>query len=362
MFIINYIYKDDVMKANSIIKKSLLSSIFFVILVVIVFYFIFKETTFKDVILIFQKSNKTFIFFGILCMFFYNLLEGLNIKIVLNSLGNKIKLSKCYKYAVGAFFTASITPSSSGGDPMAFYLMTKDKIPVSHSAIALFTKLMVYQFVMIILASISFFTSYNQITTTLGNFKYLVFLGLFLNILVFTLYFLIVFFKQIIIFIVEIIGKVLNKFHYKKTSELQKKINLQIEEYSKSATILKTNKKIILKCIVTTLIQIVLFFSIPYFVYLALGYQDTSIFKFITTQAVLNITVSSLPFPGAVGISEAIFMKLYKNLFNPNVLGSAMFITRFINFYLFVIYTGILLAIFIIKDNLKKAKERVKSV
>ena len=39
-----------------------------------------------------------------------------------------------------------------------------------------------------------------------------------------------------------------------------------------------------------------------------------------------------------------------------------MFITRFINFYLFVIYTGILLAIFIIKDNLKKAKERVKSV
>ena len=101
MFIINvYIYKDDVMKANSIIKKSLLSSIFFVILVVIVFYFIFKETTFKDVILIFQKSNKLFIFLGILCMFFYNLLEGLNLKIVLNSLGNKIKLSKCYKYAV----------------------------------------------------------------------------------------------------------------------------------------------------------------------------------------------------------------------------------------------------------------------
>ena len=111
-----------------------------------------------------------------------------------------------------------------------------------------------------------------------------------------------------------------------------------------------------------TLIQIVLIFAIPYFVYLALGYRDTSILKFVATQAVLHVTVSSLPFPGAVGISEAIFMKLYKNLFNPNVLGSAMLITRFINFYLFVIYTGILLAIFIIKDNLKKAKERVKSV
>ena len=95
----------------------------------------------------------------------------------------------------------------------------------------------------------------------------------------------------------------------------------------------------------TTLTFIVLVFSIPYFVYLALGYQDTSIFKFITTQAVLNITVSSLPFPGAVGISEAIFMKLYKNLFNPNVLGSAMFITRFINFYLFVIISGIVVMI-----------------
>ena len=350
------------MKSNSIIKKSLLSSIFFILLVIIVFYFIFKETTFKDVVLIFQESNKLFIFFGILCMFLYNFLEGVNIKIVLKALGNKIKITKCYKYAVGSFFTASITPSSSGGDPMAFYLMTKDKIPVSHSAMALFTKLMVYQFVMIVLASISFFTSYNQITTTLGNFKYLVFLGLFLNTLVFSLYFLIVFFKQIIIFIVELIGKVLNKFHYKKTEKLQKKINLQIEEYSKSATILKTNKKILLKCILTTLIQIVLIFAIPYFVYLALGYRDTSILKFVATQAVLHVTVSSLPFPGAVGISEAIFMKLYKNLFNPNVLGSAMLITRFINFYLFVIYTGILLAIFITKDNLKKAKEKVKAV
>ena len=363
MFIINiYIYKDDVMKSNSIIKKSLLSSIFFVILVIIVFYFIFRETAFKDVILIFQKSNKLFIFLGIFCMFMYNVLEGVNIKIVLSSLGNKVKFTKCYKYAVGAFFTASITPSSSGGDPMAFYLMTKDKMPVSHSAITLFTKLLVYQFVMIVLASISFISSYNYVISSLGKFKYLVFLGLFLNILVCSLYFLIVFFKQIITFLVELLCKILNKFHYKKTAILQEKINLQIEEYSKSAYVLKTNKKIIIKCILTTFIQITLLFLIPYFVYLSLGYQDTSIFKFISMQAVLNITVSALPFPGAVGISEAIFIKLYKNLFNPNVLGSAMFITRFINFYLFVIYTGILLAIFITKDNLKKAKEKVKSV
>ena len=119
---------------------------------------------------------------------------------------------------------------------------------------------------------------------------------------------------------------------------------------------MKTNKQIFIKTILTTLIQIILSFTIPYLVYLAFDLEGASLFKFITTQAILYVSVSALPFPGAVGISEAVFMKLYKTLFNPAILGSAMFITRFINFYLFVIITGILLAIFITHDNFKKTK------
>lgn len=357
MFII--ILKDDVMKTNNILKKSLLSSMFFVILVVIVFYFVFKDLAFKDVLILFKNSNKLYLIIAVLCMASYSFLEGVNVKIILKSLGNKIKYSACYKYAVGSFFTASITPSSSGGDPMALFLMARDKIPVSHSAITLLTKLMCYQIVVLSLSLISFITTYKQTINLLGNMKFLVFLGLFLNSLVFSLYFLAIFFKQIMVFLVDLLCKLLYKLHFKKAKRLEEKIHIQIEEYSSAALILKNNKKIVLKVVLVTLVQIIIFYSIPYFVYLALGYHETSILKFITTQAILYVAVSALPFPGAVGISEAVFMKLYKTLFNPLVLGSAMFITRFINFYLFVIITGLLLAIFITKDNFKKVKSEL---
>ena len=199
------------MKTNNVLKKSLLSSVLFIILVVIVFYFIFKDLAFKDILFLIRKANKFYLLLGVLVMFSYNILEALNLKIILTSLGDKPRFINCYKYAIGSFFTASITPSSSGGDPMALYLMSKDKLPVSHSAITLLTKLLVYQMVIIILATISFIISFKQIVALLGNMKFLVFLGLTLNILVFTLYFLAIFFKQILIYLVEILFKLLNK-------------------------------------------------------------------------------------------------------------------------------------------------------
>ncbi len=346
------------MKEDNVIKKSILSILVFIIFVIIAFYFIFKDTSLKEVVENFTNSNKLYIILAIFCMFLYNVFEALNLKVILSFLKNKVKLRNCYKYAIGAFFAASITPSSSGGDPMAFYLMSKDKIHVSHAVITLLIKLLIYQLVVIILSVLSFIISYREIVPVLGNMKYLTYLGITLNCLVFCLYFLLIFQKKIIVFFIELFCKLLNKLHYKKTAILKIKINNQLDEYSNAIAILKNNKIMFLKIIFITLIQMLFYFSIPYLVYLALGYNENSLFHFISIQAILYATVSSLPFPGAVGISETVFMKLYQKLFNLAILGSAMFITRFINFYLFVIYTGTLLLFFITKDYIAKNRKR----
>ena len=96
------------MKTNNVLKKSLLSSVLFIILVVIVFYFIFKDLAFKDILFLIRKANKFYLLLGVLVMFSYNILEALNLKIILTSLGDKPRFINCYKYAIGSFFTASI--------------------------------------------------------------------------------------------------------------------------------------------------------------------------------------------------------------------------------------------------------------
>ena len=71
--------------------------------------------------------------------------------------------------------------------------------------------------------------------------------------------------------------------------------------------LLKRNKKILFKIILTTIVQIVLYHSIPYIIYLSFGLNEANFLQFLSLQAVLYISVSSIPLPGAVGASEIRF-------------------------------------------------------
>ncbi len=63
--------------------------------------------------------------------------------------------------------------------------------------------------------------------------------------------------------------------------------------------------------------------------------------EIISILAILFLTVSSIPLPGAVGISEAIFLGIYETVFSKQVLSSAMLLKRGMNFYLFVLIAGV---------------------
>lgn len=339
---------------NNIIKRSIISIIIFILFVILVFYFIFKENDLRKLYIILKSSQKIYLLLAFFCMACFSICEALNLKTTLKLLGDNVSFLNAYKYALSGFFVSSITPSSSGGDPMQLYLMTKDSIQVSHGVITLLVKLLVFQFVSILISLIGFLTSYNFFQASLGSIRYLIYLGMFLNFLVFSLYFSIIFCKPIITFLVKLLEKSLKKLHYKKREQLILKLSSQVEEYSKAVSFLKEHKLFFLKIILITAIQMLLYYSVPYFVYLSFGDASYSIFKFISIQSVLFISVSSLPFPGAVGISEAAFMHLYKKIYKPVILGSAMVITRFINFYIFILYSGLVLAIVLLKGNLKK--------
>ena len=56
-------------------------------------------------------------------------------------------------------------------------------------------------------------------------------------------------------------------------------------------------------------------------------------------------TVSGIPLPGAVGVSEGGFLGIFKNVFTTSTLNSAMILNRGVSFYLFVLISAILVII-----------------
>ena len=122
------------------------------------------------------------------------------------------------------------------------------------------------------------------------------------------------------------------KFFEKKKAKLEE----AVAEYEKSAVYIKQHKMEFVKAVGRVFIQIFIYHSIPYFVYKAFGLSEMNFLQLFSMQAVLYTTVSGIPLPGSIGVSESLFLKLFGSAFGA-VLSGAMLLYRFVSFYLYII-------------------------
>ncbi len=154
--------------------------------------------------------------------------------------------------------------------------------------------------------------------------------------------------------IVKIITKLLSLIHYKKIDAFTEKAQKQIEEYHNCSLYIKKNKFLLLKTILTTIVELIAYHCIPFCIYLAFGLGKYNVASFLTMSAILYTSVAFIPLPGAMGASEGSFIILYKMFFPAYLLSSSMLISRAVSYYLFVIITGLMILGYIIKTKIIK--------
>ena len=80
---------------------------------------------------------------------------------------------------------------------------------------------------------------------------------------------------------------------------------------------------------------------------------------FIMLQAILHNSSSSIPLPGAVGITETVFLLIYGYIYtSADLLQSALIVNRLIMFYIYVIISLIVYLITIFKSDSKKSVDK----
>ena len=120
------------------------------------------------------------------------------------------------------------------------------------------------------------------------------------------------------------------------------------------ADYIKNNKVLIIRTLLTTLVQFTAYYSITYWTYRALGFSEHNILEIITMQSVLFATVSGIPSPGAVGVTEGAFIEIFKNVYPESVMSSAVLLNRGINFYFLVIVSGVVTVVNHLRCERKK--------
>ena len=329
-------------------KKIFINLLIFILLIIFTFSLVLKDQDVTEILKISATVKKQYILIAMFAMGVFVACESINRGRILKELGEKSKFISNVRYTLIGFFFSAITPAASGGQPMEIYYMHKDNISVAHSTLALLMQLCSIQIVTITVGIISAVLHFEVLKSGL---IYLLILGIILNSSALMLLIIAIFSKKLSEGLIKFVVKILKFFKIRNIEKKQEKLEKELESYQTSAKYIKEHRILMLKTVLTTAVQMLAYYTVPYWIYLAFGLNNSNIFDILTLQAVLYATVSGIPSPGSVGVSEGGFLGIFRNAFPETVISSAMLLSRGVNFYLLILISAIVVVISTFRDR-----------
>ena len=354
-------YKDMTIKkrANT---KMLRNLVFFVGLIVFTFWFVLKDQDLNELVKAIKSADIRYIIAAAILMLIVYLMESINVRSVLISLGEKrFSIFRALKYTfIGTFFSA-ITPAATGGQPVEIYYMSKDKIKTANGTMAMLLQLCGFQISTLVLSILCGILNPSLLSDGIIWFYIL---GLVINGFALTLMLIGTFSEKLSRKFINLNIKFMKKIKLKNADKIIVKLEEGIEQYSKSSAYIKTHKFEFFKSVFRVFIQISIYHSIPYLIYRSFGLNSLNFFQLFSMQAVLYTTVSGIPLPGSIGVSETLFLKLYGTAFGAPLLSGAMLLYRFVSFYFYLIICAIVVVVTAVKtkDVISDIDKNVKEI
>ena len=251
------------------------------------------------------------------------------------------------------FYFSGITPSSTGGQPVQLYYMTKDNIPIRKSYITLMLNTVYFKLIILIMGIIALICKSNIIFSSRGIYIFFFILGFIFDLFMVLLGLLLVFKQNIVKVIFKkiiSIGKKITLFKKKAESLNQEEI---LRLYNNEIEYISSHKKIVLINFILTFIQRILLFSIAYIVYRSLGFNSYGYFDLLMIQIIVQVSIESFPLPGGAGLSEGLLHNLFVMIFATKYADIGMLLTRTFAFYIPLIICGVIILIYNIISNKK---------
>ena len=290
-----------------------------------------------------QQSPPNQVLIGLALSLCFVLFEGLSIRTILKALGTKIGHRRSFVYAATDIYYSSITPSSSGGQPMMLYYMGQDGVHLAHSGIATLFNLVAYKIILLTAGVITLIYKASWINEN-GSWLWWVLIAI-----GFTVTFVLMLICVASIFsptLVLNLGtkglRFLGNLHLVKNAEERiESLTDQIDEYREAAHVLRENKSLFWKVLGYNLLQRMSLFSITYCVYLSFGGMWLAYYDLLAVQVICSLAIDMLPLPGGMGAAEMMTMALYGSIYPEHMQTPAMLLTRGINFYFSVMVCAV---------------------
>lgn len=304
-------------------------------------YVILKKNDLHELVTAIKQADNRFLFVSVGMVLIHIVCEGYSIQLFSNALNISMKLWDGVRYACIDLYYCAITPSATGGQPVLAYYMSRDHIPIGKTSVVLLMYTVIYK---VILLALGLFVLLFQHEVIFSHGKLVVllfFVGVAINSGTILVCQLCMFSEKTAHMIVTVGLNILTMLHITKNSEKKKqRLEQHLKEYHLGAMFIREHVSVTMKVMAVTLVQRICLFSVGYLVYRSFGFYGKTFMDILALQVVLSIGVDALPIPGAAGVTEAMFVILYRGIYQRNFIAPAMIVTRGITFYLCLFISG----------------------
>ncbi len=346
---------------KDILKKVLTVILFFAIMG-LTYYTVFNGQDFDAIFEAIKQLSVGALILSMIAAFLYVACEGFMIWLMIPKNKNLKSLLQCIGYAFINFFYSGITPSASGGQPMQLYYLKQDGYSFSKSCAVLTVIAAMNKLVLASLGIVLLVFWNGPLNTEFAGYMGWYYLGL--GMLIFW-----VFVLGFIMLAPGIVEKgaiwllhLLEKIHILKPSETRDgKVVQFFDGYRSIKSELESDKHKLVAILLISYIQRIFLISVTYITYRGFGLEGSSFMHIMLIQLAIMVTVDMLPLPGAQGISEFMYKRVFENVFTGVHLTASMCVTRLVNFY-FLLIVGILVVIYrAIKTHFKRKRQRMEA-
>ncbi len=324
-------------------KKKLCSILFMLVIFGLTSYAIFSKNDLSEILYWIRQIRVEYLVVAMLFVPVFVCCESVIICYLMKHIGVKVSFARSCMYSFIGFFYSSITPSASGGQPMQMVYMKKDKIGLSESSIVLLIITMAYKLVLVLIGGVVMLLNFRWLHRSIGRSITLCYLGMVLNILCVLGMGFLLFSKKVAPYIVLNCEKLLVKIRILKSSDCRrKKLDDFLKKYRGVSKFLKNNREVFIPVMCITFVQRVLMFVVTYFVYKAFRLQGTTFLAIVILQAIISLSVDMLPLPGGMGVSEGLFVKIFRPVFGHTLVVPAMLLSRWVSFYVLLFLSGVI--------------------
>ena len=332
------------MKKNS---RFIINIFVILFVLMIVLYFSLKDDYEEIMKAIFNMS----IGWGILAVLFfctYRALVGYSIYNLAKINGEKLSIAKGLQISFIIPFFHGVTPFAGGGQPMEIYYLHKEKISVTKATNITVQNFIVYQISLVLVGVMALM--YNKIFMIFPNnslIKKLVILGIFINLLVLVVTFVLSFGKVINKFILNQGINILGKLNIvKDVHKTRDKLNDYLSNFHENALRLKKHKISVTYNVLINILGLVSLYLVPYAVLRGMGIGTITMIEVVVSTAYVMTIGSFVPIPGGTGGIEYGFMFFFGHLVKGSILNASMLVWRFVTYYLAMIIGAICLGLY----------------